>query len=803
MILLLVAGAWLVVFLVVWYRARTIRSSTLPALGGLVGSVPDALAIGFIGIATAAFFWRVLFADAWIPAGGGDLANFLYPTYRFAAEWWRRGVAPLWNPYLFAGQPFLGDIQSSLFYPINLLTFLVSVPLTFRDLEFLSILHFLIAGVGMYAFLRYGKWRSGGANRSPMARSDQLPIAASLAGAIAFEFSDLFITHFGNLNLIATAAWMPLVLLFYRRAITDGRIGFSVVSGVWLGIAFHAGHIQMFLFILIALVLLAIGMMLENHIQRSDLQHYVGGLFVVGIVSLGLAAPMLFPALEFTQNTVRAAYSYKQAAEFSLPPAQLIGLFIPGYFGRGPLAAWGPWQRVEVGYLGILPLVLAFLAIFLRRDSATKFFALFSLIGLALALGGYAILHGWLYQFVPGFGQLRAPARFIFLLDFGLAVLAAFGFEALLRAQDAAELRRYKQFVRAAPWGFLIVAVAAGGMTYTMLIAAQGQDAVIFQRIANAANAMVFFILLLMLSLGLVLVRATRWFRPNAWALAALGLIFFDLFSLGAYVDITADDPSHVFEHPQAVAFLRGDANYYRIDPRGTDVDSAWTADTGIVYDLSSIDGDNPLILSEFDKFWNGMGSRSSALYDLLNVKYLIGRKNVPLDRTKFKLAFDDDPAVSVFENTRAMPRAFIANVARFAQDHATAWDAIHAADFEPAQTVVLEGRTSQDIPLSRDPSATVNIVDHSPNSISLETQSAGAGILVMSEIFYPGWSAWVDDRDVQILRADYLLRAVELPAGTHRVRFQYDPGSFKAGLGVFGLTTAALIGFWIFQRRG
>jgi uncharacterized membrane protein YfhO len=74
---------------------------------------------------------------------------------------------------------------------------------------------------------------------------------------------------------------------------------------------------------------------------------------------------------------------------------------------------------------------------------------------------------------------------------------------------------------------------------------------------------------------------------------------------------------------------------------------------------------------------------------------------------------------------------------------------------------------------------------------------------LVTSEVFYPGWRAWVDDREVQVLRADYLFRAVDLPAGAHRVRFQYDPGSFKLGLGLFGSTIVTLVGFWIFKRRG
>lgn len=798
MILLLAAFIWLVVFAITLSRRRTSDVWR------------DVLAIGVIGAATAGFFWRLLAGQVWMPAGGGDLAQFLYPAYAFSAAWWTRGVIPLWNPYLFGGMPFVGDIQSGIFYPINLLTFFIANPLTFRDMEFLSVFHFFLAGTGMYLFLRFGKWNSDNSKLQILnSKFDfkefripnlefRISILASLAGAIAFEFSDLFITHFGNLNIIATIAWMPLILLFYRRAQTDGRPGFAAIAGVLLGIAFFAGHIQLFLFIVVALVLLAMGMMIANRIRLGDLQHYLGGLVIIALISLGIAAPVLLPSIEMTQNTVRAGYVYEQAAEFSLPPAQLIGLFVPGFFGRGPQNAWGPWQRVEVGYLGVLPILLAFLALVLRRDSLTQFFGALALIGLALALGGYAILHGWLYQLAPGFGQLRAPARFIVLMDFALATLAAFGFDALLHALPRASEIVFKRLIRAAPWVFLIVALPAGALAYSNLILGQGQDAVLFQRIANATNALAFFILLFALSLALIVARGTRFFRAGVWSMLALALIFFDLFSLGAYVDASTDDPSRVYDHPGAVTFFKSDADFYRIDARETGVENAWMPDTSIVYNLFDVNGDNPLVLADFDRFWQSLGSRSARAYDLLNVKYLIARKNAPVDREKFRLAFEDS-AFNVYENTRFVPRAFIVNDARVVTNRAAALQAVRAKDFDPFQTVVLERAVSKSTPTD---SAFAQIVGYGPNEILLDVRAAGGGILVLSEVYYPGWRAWENDREVEILRANYLFRAIELPADAQRIRLVYDPPLFKLGAGLFALTVIGLIGGWMWTRR-
>jgi len=77
-----------------------------------------------------------------------------------------------------------------------------------------------------------------------------------------------------------------------------------------------------------------------------------------------------------------------------------------------------------------------------------------------------------------------------------------------------------------------------------------------------------------------------------------------------------------------------------------------------------------------------------------------------------------------------------------------------------------------------------------------MQVEAARGDMLVLSEVFYPGWRAWVNEREVEILRANYLFRAVPLTEGTQRVRLLYDPLSFKIGLGVFGITVVMLCGW-------
>lgn len=757
----------------------------------------DLAALGALALFTAGFFWQILFApNAWMPAGGGDLALFLYPTFRFTQEWLTRGVIPLWNPYIFGGMPLIGDIQSEIFYPPNLVTYFLSNPLAYRDLEYLSVLHFYIAGAGMFGFLRYGPLVS---KQRPLDR------LACLAGAGAFAFSDLFITHFGNLNLIASAAWLPLILLFFARALaapgdavrlsrawlarSRSALANALIGGLFLALSFFAGHIQPFLFIVLILVLYA---GYEIFVGLCSASRALLLLALTLAAGMGLSAITFLPALELAQLSVRAGLTYADAAQFSLPPIELAGILVPGFFGRGPQNAWGPWPRVEVGYLGVFPLILAGWALVLRRSRRTLFYALLTLAGLALALGGYAILHGWLFQFVPGFGQLRAPARFVFVMDFGLAALAAIGMDALLAPLSQPALALFRRAVRGGAWMAFVIALVAGALALGILVLGQGQDPALYQRIANAANALGFFILLVALSVALLGGLARGWLRGRAWGWLALALIFFDLFSLGAWVDIGTVDPTLAFQRADLIDFLRANTGLARIDSR-TDVEGIWRPDTGLLYQLQDVNGDNPLVLSDFNTFWESTGGRDSPAYQLLNVKYVLTTRGAPMP-SNFSKAFEGGGGITVWQNTRARPRAWFVGDTRKVADAAQARALLQDKTLDLARTALVSGAGARELRNPSGAEASVSITGYSPNTIRADVTAPAEGYLVLSEVNAPGWGARVDGVEVPVVQADALFRAVPVPAGQHQVELAYDPLSYRIGALISALTLGLVL---------
>ncbi|MBI3241726.1 MAG: hypothetical protein HYZ49_05470, partial [Chloroflexi bacterium] len=244
----------------------------------------DLVAFIFIFLAALAFVWP-LFAPGWIiPQGSGDLVSFLWPTYRYAAQHlnfqslFTNYRSLLWNPTLYSGAPFAADNQTGLFYPPNFLLFLLFPDLPYTALEALVAFHLFLSGAGMYLFTRFelrdlGFWK----------------LEFGIFPALAFMASDVFITHLGNLNIIAVSAYLPLIFLCLRQTLDVSRLTFdamrwSILTGLLLGLATLAGHAQMTFILALACALYGL---YELIIQRHWRVIALGALSA--LVAFGLA----------------------------------------------------------------------------------------------------------------------------------------------------------------------------------------------------------------------------------------------------------------------------------------------------------------------------------------------------------------------------------------------------------------------------------------------------------------------------------------------------------------------------------
>jgi hypothetical protein len=595
----------------------------------------------------------------------------------------------------------------------------------------------------------------------------------------------LFVTHIGNLNLNATAAWLPLLLLLVHRALTCKSSGWAAGAGAVLAMTALAGHGQMLLFAALLLVLYVLYRLVVD--WRCGWQHELHTLGLMALiiaVGMGGAALTLLPAYEMAGHTGRGHLPYEGATRYSLPPQALIGLLAPGFYGRGQTGFWAPWDRVEVGYVGVAALVLALLGLvvacrrWIRQNPVAgfpfSFFVFLVPLAFLLAMGRYTPFYHLLYRYAPTFDQVRVPARLIVLADLGLAVLAAYGLDQLLRGR-VARLAKWMGFGALGSGGVLL------GWGVLQAPAIPPPD-----RVEQAVMSIVVAVVLLGLS-GVLVLLARRW-RWAVWLLPLL--LATDLIALGATLEAEPNDPTLGFLHEDVAAFLHQDTAPFRIEV----ATGAWQPDAALVHGLYDAGGVyNPLELAPYQAYRWAVGERGAPLYNLLGVKYVLAGKDEPPGDERFVPVYAENPQIDVYLNTVALPRAFLVYRSQVVNDHAAAWEAIHAPGFDPMQVVVLEQGGS----VETDPGEgerDVSFTRYGLNEVELAVRTPVDGFLVLSDVYYPGWRAMVDDLPAEVLRADYVFRAVAVPPGEHVVRMVFDPWTWRVGLTASVVTWVGLV---------
>ncbi len=739
-----------------------------------------------LALLCVAFYWDVL----WLPdghiVGGNDLSNMFFHWLRFAVSSIRRGRFPLWNPYTYSGLPFVANPQPALFYPPTWLALLVPVP---QALGLIIVLHLWLAGVGMYAWLR----------------SEGASTAGGMLGAVIFAFGGYFFVrvYAGHIGVITTGAWLPLLLWAYRHAVDRRSWKLAVLGGLPTGLSILAGHTASFIYVALGLMVYAAFCAWENWREERRAARkaaaailplaWVGVMLLVG---LALAAVQLLPMLELVvRSTRQASPSYDFAARFSWPPGYLLTLLVPNFFGEPTRTGyWGDGIYDEfIFYVGVLPLILALLGARLRHKR-TPFLITLGLGALLLALGEYGSLHLLFYRFVPLFQAARAPARAGFL--FTLAASALAGLTATAIGDGGGERARLLEPLRRSAVlsvaGGALALVVAGFAAFALgreLNPAAG-------RLWHQANQTALFLSFFLLSAGLLAIcRDVSPDRPGLgvrfWPLAMI-LVVLDLWTFGAGIVRIVDVEESAYW--RVVSQVVQDPQSARVLPWGL---GDFEQNGGMAFELRSVFGYDPLYLQRYDEFIASWPDPRARTYDLLNARYLVttAPQEFPAgdqdqDGPEAPRLLDEQFGVYVYERPAALPQAWIVSRLEVV-DEAAMLDRIHAPDFDPRATALVDsplvcegdGREGE-----------VKILRRQGNRIEARVRSGG-GLLIFSEIDYPGWGVTIDDRPAQLVRADYLLRAVCVPAGEHRVVLTYDPPLVKVGLAITSVTLLLVIG--------
>ncbi|MCA1647302.1 MAG: hypothetical protein LC797_18210 [Chloroflexi bacterium] len=354
-----------------------------------------------------------------------DTRLFYYPLAQWVGQELHANVYPLWLSSIFTGYPIFADGELGLAYlPQVALLYVLPAPIA---MVWLRVLHAFLAGLFTHLYLR-------------TLRVEPVP---ALGGALVFAFGSFVTAQMQHENVVRSAVWLPAVLTCAERAL----FGVPRSVFVWAGLgalAFAQSalglHVQPVLMLALALGGYALfrAFVPSRNAERATRNAYLPLIVDAAIVGSGLAlaAVQWLPLGEWALvSSRRGGVDYEFGSAFGLAGQNLPTLLFPFFF-RLPDATtwWSLWQQWETEfYVGIPTLALVIVGVVFARRAELLYFVPLAVVGLWLAMAGYAPLfnlHRLLWS-VPGFSFLRAPGRFTYLVVFACACLAALGIQSL------------------------------------------------------------------------------------------------------------------------------------------------------------------------------------------------------------------------------------------------------------------------------------------------------------------------------------------------------------------------------------
>ena len=647
------------------------------------------------------------------------------------------GQVPLWNPLILSGGPFAADPLSGLWYPPNWLAVVLSPEAAFPLLFWF---HLTWAG--------FGTWK--------LARAEGVGRTGSIIAGLAFAGTPKFIAHIGlgHIGLVSAVSWMPWALFLARKTLesipSSGRkwVMYAALAGSILGLIFLADprwSLPSAILVFVYGFFSILGMAGEKTKRKRFL--YAGGITI--LFAALIAAVLAIPMVEFSMGSTRWNLSGAEQEMLALPLAALFNLFTPTLV-----------QPEWFIFLGITVLYLACSA-FIRPGRTSWFWFGIALFSVIISLGSATPLYAVFNFLVPGASLLRVPPRWIFVGWFGMAMLAGYGISAIQKYRYDEAVKRKMRLFTLGFFTFLFLLVGGSllmGSSPTQL-------------------QMISLVLALLLFIWGILSYSSKLSEDvliAGWILLLVVELTWVNHSLLEHRQLTAIEAE---KEALVSAISEGETGGRFFSPSYS-LPQHIAAEHG----LELADGVTPLQLRDYVQYMAEAAGFSGEAYSVTLPPFPtgdpsdpwgftpnsgdLGKLSVrtvlsayPLDASSLEFV-DNIDGVYVYEVAQARPRAWV-------EEESGGWKAVKELRW-------------------------------TPNRIEIEAE--GPGLLVLSEVQYPGWNVSIDGQGTHIMTSDGIFRAVPLTEGMHNLVFEFQPLTVFIGLLCTFAAIAGLI--WLWFRR-
>jgi hypothetical protein len=683
----------------------------------------------------------------------------------------KRGNLALWNPHVFSGAPFFGEFQSALLYPLNVIFLVLPVD---RAINWSIALHVFLAGVFTYGWA---------------ARRGLRPWACVLAAVIfMFGGADFLQIYAGHLPHLCTLIWAPLLFLAIDGLFEQPGLGWTLAGIFAVAMQALAGFPQYFFYTGVAAAIYCVLRLLTAE-NRAQVAFGLAGMVMGG---LALSAVQLLTGIQESHEMLRGGgLPYTFGSMFSFPPENFLMLLAPDFFGdMKTVPYWGRCYLWEMSlFVGVTGLVLAIVGGIWGERSARRFSVVMIVLMLLLALGGHTPLFEAVYRWVPGFNKFRGSSKFIMPASLFLAMLAANGFDELLKGRRLPHWWPWTVGVAglllstAAVWVYHSSSPVLGGnWWHSMMLSVRGlgeiyqlpetyaDPAVVFQRGCLASQS------LLIAGATLMAVALLLWWartsRLAVWVLLGLAVAELLVFARRSLDDF---DPGAAV-NPRIKEFLEAHPGDYRIlslqAPNAAlsmGAQEIWGYDAGVA-----------LRYAQFVAFTQNIEP------DKVTQNIPFKKLNPLLGMLRCRFVFvPQTNEITVSEFTNSLPWVLVVQRFRVMGRRDEIFGAMTNATFKPREEVILESPPDP-LPAAGAEAGKAHVMDSSTDHLTIEAVLASPGILLITDTYARGWRARALPGSAQaaykVMPANYCLRAVPLSAGKHVLRLEYVPSGFRVG---------------------
>jgi len=677
-----------------------------------------------------------------------DLAVQALPLLIFGNDAFRSGTVPFWDPFQDCGVPHFSNPQSHLWYLPNQLVFWTS-GYSLYSIQYEFIFHFLIAGLCFYL----------------LARKFKLSQAGSCLASVSYMLSGFFIGHSEHMNILATFAWLPLILAGIQGWLDEKSPKNLWLSGIGFWLLIQGGNpsANLIAFFFIGLFLLV--RLAERIYDRGfnlNLFREFSQMLLVFIIAFLISGISIVPILaDFSEYTGRQqGIPYQTALEFNpLKPWELITLILPSASLSGIMPAFNETGSPTMinCYFGLISLALALFAIYVRRDRSRLILLSLGLFALLIALGSRAIFRGLLFELVPFLRMLKHPALFrgAFILFF--CILAGMGLDDLIQADNSA-LKEFRRAVLLLVVSLCLIFGFASVVSFALTSRDQ-ETAMLLKDI---------FLETLPIQIAL-LIALYFWLRSkkNFWS---IGILFLASLDLSLMVQANMPLMGQYLDQRTRKILIES------VENRSRKIDH--------ITNLTRIDNwrlfqNNGMLYKKFET--SDYTSINSITYEkIMNT----GFHKVIAEAPFFFIV----PAVSMIDQMENALPIF----SRAAQKN------LMPAMVSEEPPLEIKVRSELLYALESLDSRNVRVINYSINRVELQITNQAPAVLGTTEAFHPGWRAWLDNKPVKTIRFNFAFRGIYLPdPGTHILIWKFQPKSFYLGVLVSSLGIISL-GSWI-----